>query len=107
MPLPNMPYIENPLELILVNKQIVGQTGVRYELTLKGGCDKTSLHITPLNGFALKQWSFTNLDIETFGKRRTYFVFLSYGRSAPSERRFWILLESVCLFVHSFYKDSL
>uniref|UniRef100_A0A0N4UX35 FXNA-like protease n=1 Tax=Enterobius vermicularis TaxID=51028 RepID=A0A0N4UX35_ENTVE len=94
VPLPNMPYIENPLELILVNKQIVGQTGVRYELTLKGGCDKTSLHITPLNGFALKQWSFTNLDIETFGKRRTYFVFLSYGRSAPSERRFWILLET-------------
>ncbi|TMS35244.1 hypothetical protein L596_002688 [Steinernema carpocapsae] len=53
-----------------------------------------SLHVTPLSSFSLKQWSFTDLDIEEFGDRQTFFVFLTYGHERPDSRIFWVLLES-------------
>lgn len=64
-------------------------------LVVTGGVDKMSFHITPINGYRLKDWSFAPFDVETFGRRQTYFVFLTYGHEAPVDRTFWVLLENV------------
>lgn len=61
-----------------------------------------SLHVTPLNDYDLLSWSFTDIDIEEFGRRQTYFVFMTYGHEAPEVRRFWILLKNVSASYSSF-----
>ncbi len=64
---------------------------MKLSFTIVGGFDKTSLHITPINGYSLAQWSFTEINL---ARRRTHFVFLTYGReSGPYD--FWIILENV------------
>lgn len=54
-----------------------------------------SLHITPLENYELSEWSFTPMNLDTFGRRKTYFVFLTYGYERPEVRTFWIELEDV------------
>lgn len=95
IPLPNGPMIPHPLRLELTRKEVTSRNELRMSFLLTGGYDKLSLHITPLNGFTLKQWSLTNIDVEKFGRRSTYFVFWSYGAEALTHRDFWILLENV------------
>lgn len=70
---------------------------LRMEFLIKGGPDKMSLHITPLNGYKFKQWSLTN--VANFENKTTHFVFLTYGYEAPLETNFWILLEGVCYLI--------
>uniref|UniRef100_A0A9J2PCY7 FXNA-like protease n=1 Tax=Ascaris lumbricoides TaxID=6252 RepID=A0A9J2PCY7_ASCLU len=94
IPLPNGPMIPHPLRLELTGKEVTSRNELRMSFLLTGGYDKLSLHITPLNGFTLKQWSLTNIDVEKFGRRSTYFVFWSYGAEALTHRDFWILLEN-------------
>lgn len=62
---------------------------------VRGGVDKMSLHITPLNNYQLKEFSFTKFEEEILGNRQTYFVFMTYGNKPPEnrERRFWIAME--------------
>ena len=57
---------------------------------------RLSLHVTPINNFRLKQWSFTPFNPATYSTRprKTYFVFMTYGHEAPQERTMWILLEN-------------
>lgn len=47
-----------------------------YSIQLNGGYDKMSLHVTALNGFELKSWSFTPLDIQDVNKRYEYWWFM-------------------------------
>ncbi|VDN55580.1 unnamed protein product [Dracunculus medinensis] len=93
IPLPDNLVINDPITLNLEKKIPISADELKLSFVLKGGVDKSSLHLTPLNGFTLKKWSFTDLNVEAFGKRKTYFVFLTYGHEAPSEFKFWIHLK--------------
>lgn len=96
VPLPNGPPLAKPLDVKLLQRQLLSDNMVNLTISIRGGSDKASLHITPLNGFQLKHWSFTPFNPETFHTRPrvTYFVFTTYGYEAPEERVFWILLEN-------------
>ncbi|PAV74066.1 hypothetical protein WR25_23336 [Diploscapter pachys] len=94
VPVPSSGYIPDPIKLKVVEKQKIGSNQLNVTFELRGGYDKMSLHITPLAGYELKKWSFTDFKPETFGKRTTYFVFLAYGFEKPEFRNFWILLEN-------------
>ncbi|MFH4980618.1 hypothetical protein AB6A40_007327 [Gnathostoma spinigerum] len=93
IPLPNRPPIPNPSNVFLREKYTLSDTELRLSFVIIGGSDKMSLHLTPLHGFKLKKWSFTDIDIEKFGARNTYFVFLTYGFEHPGHRTFWLVLE--------------
>lgn len=95
MLLPTEPTIPNPVTLDLVERHRPTGNQLNLTFTIRGGADKMSLHVTPINGYFLKEWSFSPMDHETFGHRRTYFVFLTYGHEAPADRTFSILLENV------------
>ncbi|CAD5211208.1 unnamed protein product [Bursaphelenchus okinawaensis] len=94
VPMPQPPTLPNPLHVTLDQKEISdnGRT-VNISLTVKGGVDKMTYHVTPLNNYTIKEWSLTKMDHKTFGERDTYFVFLTYGAEAPPERNFWVVLE--------------
>ncbi|CAI5441277.1 unnamed protein product [Caenorhabditis angaria] len=94
VPVPSPVVMPNPIHLTLTSRQIVGNNKLNLTFEMRGGFDKMSLHVTPLNGFELSSWSFTDIDIEEFGRRQTYFVFLTYGFEAPEVRNFWIVLEN-------------
>uniref|UniRef100_A0A914DJF4 Endoplasmic reticulum metallopeptidase 1-like C-terminal domain-containing protein n=1 Tax=Acrobeloides nanus TaxID=290746 RepID=A0A914DJF4_9BILA len=83
VPLPTAPRFPNPLKVSLLERQRVAGNLVNLTLVVKGGVDKMSFHVTPINGYKLKDWSFAPFDEETFGKRQTYFIFLTYGHEAP------------------------
>ncbi|GMS85314.1 hypothetical protein PENTCL1PPCAC_7489 [Pristionchus entomophagus] len=91
---PASPSIPHPIQTKLISRERVGNTKLlNMTFELDGGYDKMSLHVTALNGFELKSWSFTPLDIQQVDKRDTYFVFLTYGSETPPTRKFWFLLE--------------
>ncbi|KAI6228158.1 Peptidase [Aphelenchoides besseyi] len=94
VPLPSAPTFPHPLSVQLLDRQSSdnGRT-LNMSLVIRGGVDKLSLHITPLNGYRMTQFSFTTLDRTTLGERSTYFVFMTYGHKPPEERRFWVVLE--------------
>jgi hypothetical protein len=91
---PVPPILPERLELTLLERRQISSNLVNLTFTLRGATDKLSLHVTPLNGYKLKNWSFKEFDEETFGPRDTYFVFMSYGYEAPKSREFWFLLEN-------------
>ncbi|KIH55711.1 hypothetical protein ANCDUO_14126 [Ancylostoma duodenale] len=95
VPVPSPAPVPHPIKLTLIDRVKVGANRLNMTFELRGGYDKMSLHITPLSGYELLTWSFTNIDIEEFGRRTTYFVFMTYGFEMPEIRRFWILLENV------------
>lgn len=97
IPLPNHPRIMNPVKVVNTEKRLLSKSKLRMNFTISGGVDKMSLHLTPLDDFELDSWSFTNFEPDTFGKRDTYFVFLTYGAEAPQQRSFWIILKKVRL----------
>uniref|UniRef100_A0A183CBL7 FXNA-like protease n=1 Tax=Globodera pallida TaxID=36090 RepID=A0A183CBL7_GLOPA len=86
VPLPTEPHIANPLSVRLVQRQYLSGNQLNLTIAVRGGVDKSSMHITPLNGFQLRHWSLTPFDPTTFGTRKTYFVFMTYGFEAPKER---------------------
>ncbi|CAJ0951410.1 unnamed protein product, partial [Mesorhabditis belari] len=90
---PSVPRIPYPIELKMIKRERVGERKLRFEFELRGGFDKMSLHITPLDNYELSEWSFTPMNLDTFGRRKTYFVFLTYGFERPEVRTFWIELE--------------
>ncbi|CAL2032715.1 unnamed protein product [Caenorhabditis brenneri] len=92
VPVPSPVTLPFPIDLKLVSRQVIGNN-LNLTFEIRGGYDKLSLHVTPLNNYDLLSWSFTDIDIEEFGRRQTYFVFMTYGHEAPEVRRFWILLE--------------
>uniref|UniRef100_A0A914E0V7 FXNA-like protease n=1 Tax=Acrobeloides nanus TaxID=290746 RepID=A0A914E0V7_9BILA len=94
VPLPTAPRFPGPLKVSLLERQRVAGNLVNLTLVVKGDVDKMSFHVTPINGYKLKDWSFAPFDEETFGKRQTYFIFLTYGHEAPVDRTFWVLLEN-------------
>uniref|UniRef100_A0A0K0EA81 FXNA-like protease n=1 Tax=Strongyloides stercoralis TaxID=6248 RepID=A0A0K0EA81_STRER len=97
IPVPTKPTFSHPMVLKKLDKKIINIDGKKYlniTLGLYGGVDKLSLHLTPLNKFKLFKWSFTNINSEIFGIRKTYFVFLTYGFERENERKFWIVLEN-------------
>lgn len=94
VPLPQDPTLPKPLSVRLENRTAIeGGRYLNMSFVINGGVDKMSLHITPINGYKLSNWSFTELDHETFGRRDTYFVFWTYGHEPLEQRYFWILLE--------------
>uniref|UniRef100_A0A7E4VJ68 FXNA-like protease n=1 Tax=Panagrellus redivivus TaxID=6233 RepID=A0A7E4VJ68_PANRE len=93
VPVPVAPALPKPLNLKLVERTQLNGNQLNLTFNLKGGVDKVSLHVTPLNGYRLKNWSFKEFNPAIFAKRNTFFVFMSYGFEAPVERNFWILLE--------------
>ncbi|VDO13143.1 unnamed protein product [Haemonchus placei] len=95
VPVPSPATVPYPIKLSLIDRVRVGGNRLNLTFELRGGFDKMSLHVTPLNGYELVSWSFTNIDLKEFGRRTTYFVFLTYGFEMPEYRRFWILLENV------------
>uniref|UniRef100_A0A183DQ78 Transmembrane protein n=1 Tax=Gongylonema pulchrum TaxID=637853 RepID=A0A183DQ78_9BILA len=95
IPLPNHPRITKPISAVNTEKLVLSKSEVRMNFTIFGGVDKMSLHLTPLSGFLVSSWSFTNFEPSTFGKRNTYFVFLTYGAEAPEHRAFWIILRKI------------
>lgn len=97
VPLPSDASIAKPVELAMT-KRNVNKNEVHMEFAITGGTDKMSLHLTPLDGFTLTNWSFTDFHPEMFGARRTFFVFLAYGAEAPEQRTFSVLLTHVCLY---------
>uniref|UniRef100_A0A1I7XT37 glutathione gamma-glutamylcysteinyltransferase n=1 Tax=Heterorhabditis bacteriophora TaxID=37862 RepID=A0A1I7XT37_HETBA len=95
VPVPSPAFVPYPIKLSLISRERIGANQLNITFELRGGYDKMSLHVTPLSGYELVGWSFTDIDIEHFGKRVTYFVFLTYGYEMPEVRRFWILMENV------------
>ncbi|KJH47447.1 peptidase, M28 family [Dictyocaulus viviparus] len=94
VPVPSAAPVPYPIKLRMIDRVQVNGNRLNITFELRGGYDKMSLHITPLSGYELVQWSFTNIDIGEFGHRTTYFVFLTYGFEMPEYRTFWILLEN-------------
>lgn len=94
VPVPSPAPVPYPIKLTMIDRVRIGGNRLNITFELRGGFDKMSLHVTPLSGYELVTWSFTNIDIEEFGRRTTYFVFLTYGYEMPEYRRFWILLEN-------------
>lgn len=93
--MPSAPTIPNPLQAKLVQRQQIGNQ-LKLFIKITGGTDKISLHITPLNEYKIKEWSFSPFqEVINFGLRKTYFVFMCHGHEAPLERNIWILLENV------------
>ncbi|KAF8363671.1 hypothetical protein PRIPAC_90594, partial [Pristionchus pacificus] len=91
---PAAPTIPYPIQTKLLSRERLGNSKLlNMTFELNGGYDKMSLHVTALNGFELKSWSFTPLDIQDVNKRDTYFVFLTYGSETPPTRKFWLVLE--------------
>lgn len=98
VPLPTPPTLPYPISVELLNREFTnGNKLLNMSFAVRGGVDKMSLHITPLNNYQLKEFSFTKFEDEILGKRQTYFVFMTYGHKPPenNERRFWITLEMV------------
>lgn len=103
VPLPTAPHIPHPVQLDLIERRMIAPNLLNISFTVTGGADKSSLHITPLNGYSLVQWSPTQNAIDVHGQRQTYFVFLCYGHySGPWN--FWILLRHVSLYQLVIYK---
>ncbi|KAI1727718.1 peptidase family m28 domain-containing protein [Ditylenchus destructor] len=94
VPLPSVPHISRPISVELIGHEQPAGNQVKISLVIRGGADKMSLHVTPLNGYSLKEWSFTPIETEVLGKKTTYFVFLTYGHEPPVDRTMWILLEN-------------
>uniref|UniRef100_A0A0N4ZHD9 FXNA-like protease n=1 Tax=Parastrongyloides trichosuri TaxID=131310 RepID=A0A0N4ZHD9_PARTI len=97
IPVPSKPIFSRPISMKKINKKVVlinGKSYINVTIELTGGVDKLSLHITPLKNLKLFKWSFTDIDLESFGIRKTYFVFLTYGFEPLLVRQFWIVLES-------------
>ncbi|KAE9547906.1 hypothetical protein FO519_008885 [Halicephalobus sp. NKZ332] len=94
VPVPVGPTIIDSLSIELLERRLISSNVLNLTFSLRGGADKLSLHITPLNGYRLKNWSFKEFDRDTFGERNTYFVFMTYGKEAPVSREFWVLLEN-------------
>lgn len=93
--MPSEPIIPKPLNAKLINLQKIGNQ-VNLSISISGGTDKLSLHITPLNGYKINEWSISPFEeVMNFGIRKTYFVFMSYGYEQPLERNIWILMENV------------
>ncbi|KAE9415280.1 hypothetical protein Angca_008441 [Angiostrongylus cantonensis] len=86
VPVPSVAPVPYPIKLTMIDR--VQMVGNRLNITFEVG---KSCFIVLLK---LPQWSFTNIDIEEFGRRTTYFVFLTYGFEMPDHRSFWILLEN-------------
>lgn len=94
--LPTAPTLPHPLSVELLDRTFSDNNNVlNMSFVVRGGVDKMSLHITPLNGYQLKEFSFTKFESSILGKRQTYFVFMTYGHKAPEDRRFWVTLERV------------
>ncbi|VDK80275.1 unnamed protein product [Litomosoides sigmodontis] len=93
IPLPGHPHIADPIEITNVEKRLLSKSELRLNFTVSGGADKVSLHLTPLDDLEIDSWSFTKFRSDSFSKRNTYFVFLSYGAEAPKEQSFWIVLK--------------
>lgn len=99
--MPSAPAIPKPLHAKLVERQHINKNQLNLSITINGGADKMSLHITPLNGYKIKEWSFSPFqEVMNFGLRKTYFVFMCYGHEAPLERNIWILMENVSCFIN-------
>lgn len=93
IPLPNYLQLPNPINVRNTEKRLLSESELQMSFTVWGGVDKMSLHLTPLDDFELERWSFTKFERDKFGRRDTYFVFLTYGFEAPQERTFWIVLK--------------
>uniref|UniRef100_A0A915ETZ4 FXNA-like protease n=1 Tax=Ditylenchus dipsaci TaxID=166011 RepID=A0A915ETZ4_9BILA len=91
VPLPATLSMPKPVSVRIIDRQQPAGNQLNITLLVRGGADKISYHVTPLNGYTLKKWSFTPID---FVQKSTYFVFLGYGFEAPTERTLWILLEN-------------
>ncbi|VDM97864.1 unnamed protein product [Thelazia callipaeda] len=100
IPLPGHPRIVHPITVRNTEKRLVSKCLLRMNISISGGVDKMSLHLTPLNDFEIDSWSFTTFRSDEFGKRDTYFVFLTYGAEAPSEWNSWIVLKRVRYILH-------
>lgn len=94
-----MPHIPRPISVEMIGHEQPAGNQVKISLVIRGGADKMSLHVTPLNGYSLKEWSFTPIETEVLGMKTTYFVFLTYGHEPPVDRTLWILLENVSKFI--------
>nr|CAD2162758.1 unnamed protein product [Meloidogyne enterolobii] len=95
VPLPTEPPIARPLNVKLLERKFLSNNMLNLTIAIFGGADKASLHITPLDGFQMRNWSLTAFNPKTYSNRphATYFVFMTYGYEAPKERIIWILLE--------------
>lgn len=99
IPVPFAPNIPRPISVELVGKEATSANTVRLTVKIEGGTDKMSLHITPLDGYRVSEWSFSPFkEVQQFGHRNTYFVFMSYGHQAPTNRMFWVNLVKVKVF---------
>ena len=98
VPVPVAPITARPLSIELLERRLISSNLLNLTFSLRGGADKLSLHVTPLNGYRLENWSFKPFDRDTFGERNTYFVFMTYGKEAPVSREFWILLKNARSF---------
>ncbi|KAI6184117.1 Peptidase-M28 domain-containing protein [Aphelenchoides bicaudatus] len=92
--LPTAPTLPYPLSVELLDRSFTENNNkLNMSFVIRGGVDKMSLHISPLNGYQLKEFSFTKFEQNILGTRQTYFVFMTYGHRAPEDRRFWVVLE--------------
>ncbi|CAJ0606998.1 unnamed protein product [Cylicocyclus nassatus] len=94
VPVPSPAVIPYPIQFTMIDRVKIGANRLNVTFEMRGGFDKMSLHITPLSGYELVKWSFTDINIKEFGRRTTYFVFLTYGYEMPEYRHFWVLLEN-------------
>lgn len=102
VPLPAPPTLPHPISVELLNREFSDDNELlNMTFAVRGGVDKLSLHITPLNNYQLKEFSFTRYENDILGNRHTYFVFMTYGYRPPEnrERRFWVLLQRVVFYI--------
>ncbi|ETN83043.1 hypothetical protein NECAME_01842 [Necator americanus] len=87
VPVPSPAPVPYPIKLTMIDRVKVGAN--RLNITFEASSSFLYFFFNLWSTFSISK-----KDIEEFGRRTTYFVFLTYGFEMPAYRRFWILLEN-------------
>uniref|UniRef100_A0A915CN40 Endoplasmic reticulum metallopeptidase 1-like C-terminal domain-containing protein n=1 Tax=Ditylenchus dipsaci TaxID=166011 RepID=A0A915CN40_9BILA len=94
VPLPSSPQITKPISVHMLSRVQPVDTQLNISLVVRGGADRMALHVSPLQGYTLKEWSITKNDSILSEPKNTHYVNMNSGHEHPQETNIWILLEN-------------
>uniref|UniRef100_A0A915EM45 FXNA-like protease n=1 Tax=Ditylenchus dipsaci TaxID=166011 RepID=A0A915EM45_9BILA len=100
VPLPSSPQITKPISVHMLSRVQPVDTQLNISLVVRGGADRMALHVSPLQGYTLKEWSITKNDSILSEPKNTHYVNMNSGHEHPQETNIWILLENFAVVSH-------